>query len=102
MKSAEIWNKLLLDLCDNSNRKIFFAPAVYFRKICREDGHSGEMPWRNLVAQPDSPNLRKTGKDVPARAIAALQGGHTLVREHRKKRCGTILFQRRARSRRQT
>ena len=27
-----------------ANRKIVFAHAAFFRKICREDGHSGEKP----------------------------------------------------------
>jgi len=52
MESAESWKKLLPDLCDNSNRKIMFAHAAFFRKICREDEFSGELPCHNPAAQP--------------------------------------------------
>jgi hypothetical protein len=62
MESAEFWKKLLPNLCDNSNRKIMFALAAFFRKICREDGYSGEMPWRNLAERSKSDTSAKRAK----------------------------------------
>jgi hypothetical protein len=91
MESAGFWKKLLPDLCDNSNRKILFADAAFFRKICREDGHSGEMPWRNLAAQQKSADFRIAGKKHPRRTDRVAWRTHT-AGERGKKRCGTILF----------
>jgi nucleoid-associated protein YgaU len=92
MESAEFWNKLLPDLCDNSNRKIIVRARSIFqenmsrRRIFR--GKAVTQPGRAAAAA----RLRSASKDENPGQMPQLPGGHTLAMKRGKNAVGPFFF----------